>query len=267
MMPWFLLDIIQSLPTFALVMFRLSGLMLTAPIYGSQMVPRRVRVAITLTVSAMMFPLVRSQAPANLTLSDVVVGGVSELAIGVSIGLALSVMLMAAEVAGLIVGRQAGLALSNVFDPTSNEQVSITGQIYGIMLTLTFILAGGLRASMAALLDTFEVIPLLSFQLGDSVVLLLTEMLGAAMMLGIRIAGPVLIALFLLSIAMAFLSRTMPQFNILSIGFTLRALVALGVAALALNGGEQLFLDAIWDGIEQVRANFGLDPAATRLVT
>ncbi len=266
MMPWFLLDIVQSLPAFALVMLRLSGLMLTAPIYGSRMVPRRVRVAITLTVSAMMFPLVRSQAPANLTLSSVVAGGASELAIGVSIGLGLSIMLMAAEVAGLIVGRQAGLALSNVFDPTVNQQVSITGQIYGIMLTLTFILAGGLRAGMAALLDTYEVIPLLSFHVGDSIVLLLTEMLGAAMMLGIRLAGPVLIALFLLSITLAFLSRTMPQFNILSVGFTLRALVALGVAAAALNGGEQFFLDAVWNGIEFVREGFGLDPAATRLV-
>jgi len=100
---------------------------------------------------------------------------------------------------------------------------------------------------------------LLSFRPGESVVLLLAEMLTAAFIVGIRLAAPVLIALFLSGTALGFLSRTMPQLNILSVGFTLRALITLSVAAIALGAGEGLLLDAVWDGLDMIRASFGLE--------
>ncbi|UCC28947.1 MAG: flagellar biosynthetic protein FliR [Phycisphaerales bacterium] len=266
-MPWPLLDILLALPAYALVLFRISGLMLTAPVYGSRLIPVRIRAALTLTVAAVVFPLVRSQAPAEMTLSMALVGGVREMMIGAIIGLAMGVLLMGAEVAGLIVGRQAGLALANVYDPNANQQATIVGQVYTISFTLLFLLVGGHRATMAAVLDTFDVIPLLSFRFEESFVLLLVEMLAAAFILGIRLAGPVLLALFMLGTALAFLSRTMPQLNILTVGFTVRLLAAVAVAALALSACQDVLLDAVWDGVELVRATFGLDPGDTRLVS
>jgi len=265
-MSWSLFEIPLALPAFALVLFRLSGLVMTAPIYSSTLMPRRVKAAMTLVIAAMIFPLVRSQAPENLTLATAVVGGVGELMIGAIIGLALSAMLSGAEVAGLMVGREAGLAIAEVFDPTQNEQASVTGQVYTITLTLIFLIAGGHRATMAALLDTFDVIPLLSFRLDESFVVMLVEMVASAFIMGIRVAGPVLIALFLLGTGLAFLSRTMPQLNVLTVGFTVRALLALGIAATALALSQDVFLDAIWNAVEAVRTAFGLDPVSRHMV-
>jgi flagellar biosynthetic protein FliR len=133
-------------------------------------------------------------------------------------------------------------------------------------MTFLFLLAGGHRAAMAALLDTFKVIPLLSFRLDETFILLLVEMLASAFILGIRLAGPVLLALFMMGTALGFLSRTMPQFNILTVGFTLRLLLALAVGGLAISASQDVLLDAIWDGIDQIRAAFGLDPSHHCLV-
>jgi flagellar biosynthetic protein FliR len=165
---------------------------------------------------------------------------------------------MGAQVCGLMVGQQAALSLGQVFDPAQNDQSTVLGQLYMIVLIVLFLSVGGHREMMAALLDTFEVIPLLSFRFDDSFIVLMVEMLSAAFILGIRVAGPVLIALFLTGIALGFLSRTMPQFNILTVGFTLRILLSLAVAGVALVGCQDLFLDLIWDGLEMVRAAFGL---------
>ncbi|MGB2987067.1 MAG: flagellar biosynthetic protein FliR [Phycisphaerae bacterium] len=266
-MPWPLFDILLALPAFTLVLFRISGLMLTAPVYGSRVVPARARAAFALLVAVVIFPLVKTQAPAEMTLTMALVGGVGEMMIGAIIGLSLTILLMGAEVGGLIVGRQAGIALANVFDPTRNQQVSIIGQIYTITFTLLFLLVGGHRATMAALLDTYEVIPLLSFQLDEAFVLLLVEMLAAAFILGIRLSGPVLIALFLTGTTLGVLSRTMPQLNILTVGFVLRLLVGLAAAGMALGACEDLLLDAVWEGVDLVRAAFGLDPNRTLLVS
>ena len=256
----------SALPAFALVLVRITGLMLTAPVYASQVIPVRVRVALAVVVAAMIFPLVGGDAPREITPAVAVVGLVGELMIGATIGLALSILISGGEVAGLVVGRQASISLANVFDPARNEQTSIVGQVYTMTLTTMFLIAGGHRATMAALLDTYQAIPLLSFRFDKSVVLLLVEMLSAAFILGIRLAGPVLIALFLLGAAMAFISRTMPQFNVLSVGFTLRVLLGLAVAAVAIGASEQILLDALWNGVETVRTSFGLDPTHSRLV-
>ncbi|MCH7808695.1 MAG: flagellar biosynthetic protein FliR [Planctomycetes bacterium] len=260
-MPWSLLDILSALPVYALVLFRLTGLMLTAPLFASSVIPVRIRVALTVTVAAMIFPLVAPSAPTNVTLLMVAVGGVAELMIGATIGLALAVLFLGTEVGGMLVGQQGGLALGQVFDPTQNRQTTVVAQIYTIVWTLIFLIIGGHRATMAALLDTYEVIPLLTFRFDESYMLMLVEMLTAAFVMAIRLAGPVLIALFMLGTAMGFLSRTMPQFNILTIGFALRGMVAIGVAGFALIACEDLFVDAIWNGLELVRASFGLDGA------
>lgn len=265
--PWPVLDILLALPVYALILFRISGLMLTAPIYGSRVMPVHIRVAIALVVAAVVFPIVVPQAPSNLSLTAAIVGGIGEMMIGATIGLGLTLLLLGAEVAGLIVGRQAGVALANVYDPIQNQDVSVVGQVYSITLIVLFLLVGGHRATMAALLDTFKVIPLLSFGANETVLVLLVEMLAAAFMLGIRLAGPVLIALFMLGISLAFLSRTMPQLNILTVGFSLRLLVGLAIAGVALAACEGVMLDAIWDGVAMVRAAFGLDPTRTRLVS
>ncbi len=266
-MPWSLVEIPLALPVYALVLFRLGGLMMAAPLFRSRAMPAQIRVAFVAVLGVMVFPLVRGQVSPSVSLGAAVVGGVGEVMIGAIIGLSLSIMLLGAEVGGLMVGRQAGLALANVFDPTQDQQASITGQVYTIGLTMLFLVAGGHRATLAALLDTFKMIPLLSFQFDESFVVLLVEMLASAFILGIRLAGPVLIALFLMGTALAFLSRTMPQFNILSVGFGLRVMTALAVAALSIGALEELFLDSIWDGVELVRDTFGLDPARSRLVS
>jgi len=251
-------DIVMALPVYALVLFRLTGLMLTAPLFGSELIPVRIRAAFVLVVAAMIFPLVAPQAPAGLSLGQVAIGGLGELLVGASIGLALTILFMGAELAGLMVGRQAGLALADVFDPSSGEQTTVVGQIYTIVLVLVFLVAGGHRAAMAALLDSYKVTPLLSASFSDSIVLLMVEMLASASILGIRLAVPVLAALFLTGLAMAFLSRTMPQLNILSVGFVLRAMIALAVAALALPSCEDLLLDAIDDTLGAIRTTLGI---------
>lgn len=260
-MPWGLLNLFPQLPVFAVVLFRVSGLVMTAPVYGSRLIPVRIRAALAVAAAAMIAPLVRTAAPAELSLSSVLAAGVSEIAVGAMIGLTLAIFMTGAEVAGTVAGQQAGLALSQVVDPTLGEQTSVLGQVYTVTLTLIFLVAGGHRAAMAALLDSYRVIPLFSFQWEDSAVMLLVRALTAAFILGVRLAGPVLIALFLTGTAMAFLSRTMPQLNILTVGFTVRTMVVLAVAGLALNGAQETLVRAVWDVFALIDGAIGTDAA------
>ncbi len=257
-LPWSILEIPMALPAYALVLFRISGLMLTAPIFGSTAIPLRVRSGLAIVMAAMIFPLVGRDVPVQASVPILVIGGIGELMIGISMGLALTIILTAATVSGRMVGQQAGIALGQVFDPTQNEQVTIVGQVYAIVMTLFFLLLGGHRAAISALLDTFGTIPLLSFQFTDSILLLLIEMLTSAFLLGLRLAGPVLVALFLTTVALGFLSRTIPQLNILSVGFTLRVIIALGAGSIGFTVYEDALVQNISEGLALVREAFAL---------
>lgn len=251
-MPWEVLDIRLALPVFALVLFRVSGLMLAAPVFSSPVIPLRVRAALTVAVAMTMFPLVQARAPADVSLLAVVVGGVGELMIGLTIGLALSILFTGMQLAGEMVGQQAGLALGRAFDPSQGQQSTVLAQVYNIVLTLVFLLLGGHRAIITALLDTFDVIPLLSYRLEAPVLGLMTGMLTAAFILALRVAAPVLIALFLASVALGFLSRTMPQMNILSVGFVIRAMLVLAVGGVAIGFSGDVLVGVLEDGVDTI---------------
>ena len=258
-LPWQSLDILFALPVFALVLFRLAGLMMTAPLLSSSSMPIRVRIGFVVGCAVVIFPLVSVHVPARLELVDVVVGGVRELTIGACMGLAVATMMSGVEIGGLMIGQQAGIALGQVFNPVQDRQTSIVGQIYSIVLILIFLSVGGHRAMLSALLDSFEVIPMWSSVRSAPPALLIAEMLASSLILAVRLAGPVLAAVFMASIAMGFLSRTMPQLNILSVGFQARILIGMGAAAIALLSARDLFLGAIWDGIAMIRDHYGLD--------
>jgi flagellar biosynthetic protein FliR len=256
-MPLPLLDVLLTLPAYVLVLFRLSGLMITAPLFNSSIVPIRLRAAFAIVLAAMILPVVGDQAPAELTLAHAIAGGVAEMMVGATIGLSLSILISVGQVAGTLIGQQGGFALSEVINPFQDEGSSVIDQIYMIAVTLVFLYVGGHRASVAAVLDTYAAVPMLSHRPDESAVLLLVEAISAAFVVGIRVAGPVVLALFLTEAGLGLMSRTVPQLNILTVGFTVRTFMVLAAAAFSLPACQDVLLDAVWDGLEAVRLSFG----------
>ncbi len=259
-MSWSLLNLHLLLPGFALVLFRVAGLMVTAPIFGSPVIPARIKVALALAIAAAVFPLVASTVPPDITPGTAVVGIFGEMMIGLVMGLAVSLVLLGVETAGMMIGQQAGIALASVIDPSQGESSTVVGQVYVITTTLIFLAIGGHRMLMAALLDTFAAVPVLSFRFNESLLRLVADLLSAAFVLGIKLFGPVLIALLLTSVALGFLSRTMPQLNILSVGFAIRTMAAIAIAALGIGAAQDLLVDSLLDALQAVRGVFGLTP-------
>jgi len=259
-LPWSLLNLHLLLPGFALVLFRVAGLTLTAPMLSSQAIPARFRIGFALTTAAVMFPLVSPTIPADISLTTALVGVVGEMTIGLVIGLSVTLVLIGVQVAGMLIGQQAGIALASVVDPSQGTESTVVGQIYVIVTTLIFLGIGGHRMMIAALLDTFAVVPVLGFSFDPSMMDMIGDLLSAAFILAVKLFAPVLIALLLASIVLGFLGRTIPQLNILSVGFAVRSLAALTVAALALAASQDVLVEALINCLQSIRTAFGLGP-------
>lgn len=244
------------LPLFALVLVRVTGLLLTAPILGSEVVPVRIRAGFAAVVAILVFPLVAPTLPAEVSLGAVLAGLPGELLIGLTMGLALGLVFVGVQIAGMVVGQQAGMALGEVYNPVMDSDSSVLGQTFFLTALAIFVLVGGHRELMRALLDTYATIPVLSYRIQPATLELVTDVLTGAYALGLRMAAPVLMSLLIATLVTGFLSRTMPQLNILSIGFPIRALISLGLCGFVLAASGPAVVDALSDVFARLREAF-----------
>jgi len=253
-MPFELLELPLMLPGMALVLFRVMGLFLSAPIFSSTAIPRRAKVGFAFVATLMTYPLVQPTLPSDLTMSQALVGVVSEMMIGLAIGFGLSLIFVATQLGALMIAQQGGLALGQIFNPALNSQTTPLGQLLFLVLTGIFLGMNGHVAVVRSLLESFSFVPPLAFRVTPSVVELITGMVTSSFVTAIRLAGPALTALFLVTLSMGFISRTVPQLNILAVGFSIRSTMALLMTAVSLTVMQDLLVDGVVETMDAVNA-------------
>jgi flagellar biosynthetic protein FliR len=232
-------DLAQSLqsvaPAFALVVCRIGGMMVFAPLLGSAKIPRRVKVLFTIILALGIAQGIALPAKIPQTTWELAIGIGGEIAFGLAMGTILSLVFIAAQWAGEIIGQQMGLNLSEVFDPQFGQAGSLIGDMYFMLTLVIFLTIGGERALLTGVRASFDALPLLSVGLDRSLFDLLTGLLTSATMLAIQLAGPMLVTMLVVDLSLGCISKTVPQLNIMTAGMAVRSLVGLIVLYVGIN--------------------------------
>lgn len=241
--------LLDHLPWLLLIVFRLGGLTLYGPVFGAPVIPVRVKMFLMLILASATYPLLFTTylQPDLPTLTLWTLGGLVaiELLIGLTIGYLASLPLVAVQTGGLVMGQQMGLGFARFYNPAVDDEADVIGQILFFMALTGFILIGGHEQMILAVLHSFEHIPLGSMVVNTDLTVLLAGMLTAAFELALRVAAPLLSLIFLESLAMGFVSKTVPQLNIMSLGFPLRILLGTMVIILGLVVIDEVVLEFI----------------------
>jgi len=257
-MPLELLNIPLMLPGFVLVLARTSALTMATPMFANNNVPIRVRGALALVLAMMLFPLVRARLPGTLSWSVALGGLFGEAALGLLMGLTIQMLFVGMSLAGLLIGQQAGLALGQIYNPDLENTESVLSRLYFYLGMMFFLAVGGHRALVRSLLDSFGQVPPGGFAVTPDALELVAGSLASAFVMAVRLAGPTLVALFLATLSMGFVSRTVPQLNILAVGFSIRIVVGLVVSAAAMVTVQEVFLEGLADSLLGLGAVLGL---------
>jgi flagellar biosynthetic protein FliR len=224
----------QDIPTFVLVFFRVAGLMLSAPLFGSAKIPRRVKLLLAIVLA---FGLARSipsvALPTNTWVLAVGIGG--ELIFGIAMGMALSFTFIAVNWAGEIIGQQMGINLGEVFDPQFGKQSSLVGDLYFMLTLVIFLLCNGHHNMLRGIAASFDKLPLLSVGMNFRVFDLIIALLGAATILAMQMAAPMLLTMLITDLALGFISKTMPQINVMTAGTSMKTAIGVGVLLVSLS--------------------------------
>lgn len=218
---------------FLLVLVRTSGIFGFAPIFSNPRMPMQVRVGLCFFLAVLIAPLVDTESyQVGEKLLAYAIDVIGELLIGLAIGFVVALIMTGVQLAGNLIDFQTGFGMANVVDPLSSVQVTVMGQFKILLATLVFVVVRGDHIIISALVDSFRMVPLASVGYSEGAALQVFSTLSSVFALAFRICAPVVAVLFLSTIGLGIVARTVPQMNILIVGFPLKIGVGL-VATMA----------------------------------
>jgi flagellar biosynthetic protein FliR len=234
-MPDFTPILTHALP-FMLVLTRITGIFLFTPLLTSSSIPLSFKTLLAFTFSVAIYPFVPPTAiPTELTLVDLVPLMFTELFIGIILGLIMGIPMMAIQMGGYMMGYQMGLALAESFNPELDTNSSVVGQLLFYLSIFIYIGIGGFEIVFVILADSFHTIGSGTFAIADTPLNLLLDVINSGFELALRVASPILGVITMLLVAMGFIMKTMPQINIMSIGFSIQIITGLTVLMLIIG--------------------------------
>jgi len=222
---------LAQLEYFLLILVRITMFVHVAPFFGLGGSPWRVRIGLSLFVSALLYYVYPMQEPIVYeTVFGYAVIVLKEAATGALIGLGASVCTTIVSFAGRIMDMEAGLSMVNLMDPATNQSSSISGMIYHYALMLMMMISGMHRYFLMALAETYELIPVNGAVFDvDGMLAAMIDFLAQYILIGFRICLPMFAIMILLNAILGILAKVAPQMNMFAVGIQFKVLTGIFV--------------------------------------
>ena len=210
---------------FILLFFRFGGLFMTAPIFSHTTIPMKLKATMAFFFSVIFFA---SVPPLNIpiTVPSVIVAILSELLLGLVIGLVLQIAYNVITFAGGIISFMMGFSMATAIDPQNGVSMPIVSQFLSL-LALMVLFSLNLHHWLILYIDkSLHHIPLGGFLMTQHIFEYTMQAAGHMFLVGFLIAFPIVALSLLADLIFGMLMKTMPQFNLLVIGFPIKIMVS-----------------------------------------
>ena len=226
---------IYQLQALCFIFLRMTSILFWMPIFDSKNIPLLYKLGLSFALSLMLLPMLGHQtniAPDNTVM--LVIGIMTEVAMGFCIGLSVKLIFTAIQFGGEIVGYQMGLAIANVFDPNTGGQVSIISHFKYMVAVLVFLSIDAHYVFFKAIVECFMVIPPYGFHMSNSLAAYMIKLGGNMFIIALKLSSPLLVTLLFTSIALGLVARTVPQMNVFFVAMPLKLIIGFGCMGLVL---------------------------------
>ena len=235
-----------SVATLVLLAFRVGGIVLSAPMFSGTLMPVTLKTAFVVVLSWLMHPMALGavrMGEVRLTPAHVL----TEMLVGLAIGLGAAVLIGAAEAMGDLLAVHIGLSGASALDPLTNISVPVLGQFANLFALTLMLSVDGHLVMLGALSSSLQMIPVGSDVNTAAGAAAMVAMGSKLFLIGLRFAAPVLATVLLANVALAVLTRAAPQLNVLSIAFPIQIAVGLFAFAASIPAIGTFYLG--WNGV------------------
>lgn len=227
---------ISRIDLFILVLVRMSGIFVVAPIFAAKNFPTYMKIGFAGITSLLIVSTIPNAAASfynnSLLMYSVVV--FKEFIVGLLIGFIAYMIFNAIYMAGEIIDMQMGFGVVNIMDPISNVQVPLTGNFYYILSLLIFLMADGHHLLISALFKSYETLPIGKAQFSTELLTTMIRLISDIFVIGFKIAAPIVLAMLITDIGLGILTKTMPQLNVFVVGMPLKIFIGLLIMMLTI---------------------------------
>lgn len=225
---------IDQIIIWLLVFCRTTGIFSVAPVLGNIHVPVHTRVGLAACLAFIFTPLVSaSHATPPTDMIGLTFAIAREVAVGLAIGFVGTLLFMVIQSAAELIDLQMGLGFASLVDP-NNQRSSVVGQFYFIIATLIFLAMNAHHMLIQGLADSFSVIPLGQMTFNPGATGTIMEIFDRMFIAAVKIGGPIIGVILLTDVALGILARTVPQLNVLVVGFPAKIFVGLATIIVAM---------------------------------
>ena len=215
---------LAQLEVFLLILSRILGIFIQAPILSTRLIPAYVKVAIGIWISIVLWFVVplRGALPADLL--TFILAIVNEVIIGFLIGFICNLIFAAIQAAGDIMDLQMGMSIATIVSPTTGGVVSVVGLLAFVLALAVFVAVDGHHLIFSSFHQSFRLLPLAApvNASGGKLITQLIELGRGLWLIAVQLAAPVVLLIFLSDFTFGIVSRVAPQVNVFMLGFQVK---------------------------------------------
>jgi flagellar biosynthetic protein FliR len=238
-------------PDYLFMLFlRVSGLLISSPVFGRHNVPNIAKVGFCITLTAVFLTALPAPSVYPVWGSIIEYGllCIRELLFGVAMGFVMTAMFDLVLAGGGLMDTQIGFSMMNIYDAQSNTQSPITGTLFQIMLLVLFFGMDGHLRIIDVLYATIDRVPIGTTMMSSDIMWVAAQVMSKSFALSVMMAMPVIAAGIMLELGLGAVIRTVPQMNMFVVGIPVKIIVGLIVLA----GTFSLFVDLSKEITEQM---------------
>jgi flagellar biosynthetic protein FliR len=199
---------------------RISTVLMASPVFGAaNIVPVRVRLVLSLAITALVVPLLPPIAYIDPMSATGMLVLLQQILLGLAMGFLLQLAFAALTLGGSSTAMPMGLGFANMVDPVNGVQVPVLSTLYTIIGTLLFLSVNGHLILIQVIIDSFTSMPVGPVGLSSESLMQVALWGGRIFMGGILIALPAIMIITLINIAFGIMTKAAPQLNIFAVGF------------------------------------------------
>lgn len=215
---------VQQLAVFLLILARIAGVFIQAPLFSSRSFPLPAKTAFAVWLSIVLWFVTPIQQPLPASLFNFILALISEAAVGFIIGFICNIIFIAVQSAGEIMDMQMGLSVATALDPVFGSVISVIGRLAFFIALIIFITADGHHLILTAFQQSFTALPagkIANFA-SPNLVMQVIDLGTLLWATAIKLAAPAVLLIFLSDFTFGIVSRVAPQVNVFMLGFQVK---------------------------------------------
>jgi flagellar biosynthetic protein FliR len=230
---------------FFLLLVRTSALMVFFPFFSHAQIPETVKMAVSLMLAIFLFPLVPPLDVSNLNVEYLVLEILAELLFGLCAGALLMLVFAMLQLAGEQISMIMGFSMATVMDPQSGINSPLISNVLSLIVLTAFLMFDGHHLILAFLAHSVTLLPLGGFYPSENLLRYVMKGVANMFMFGFILSFPIVALSLLADFIFGMLMKTMPQFNLLVVGFPIKITVAFVVLMAVISAIIKLFTTLI----------------------